>query len=219
LPRSSMTFWLAPPSIKWIARLAAADPIRVLDVGCGFGAPSVFNKFFPNCEYHGLDQNEQSLLPGEKERMHRFYAANLETDSLDALPDGYFDAIVVSHVIEHLINGENALERLPRKLKRGGIIYIEYPGVKSLRVPHARKGFLHFHDDLTHVRLYSVAEVSNILLRSGCRVERAGTRRDLIRLAMSPALAMRGLLMQGDLWSGRLWDLFGIAEFVVARKT
>jgi SAM-dependent methyltransferase len=181
-----MKFWLAPPSIKWIARLGGPAPIRVLEIGWGLCVP---------------------LL-----------AANLETDSLEALPDDYFDAIVVSHVIEHLINGENALERLPRKLKRGGIIYIEYPGVRSLRVPHARKGFLHFHDDLTHVRLYSVAEVSNILLRSGCRIERAGTRRDVIRLAMSPALAMRGLFMQGDLWSGRLWDLCGIAEFVVARK-
>ena len=209
---------MAPPSIKWIARLVTTKNIRVLDVGCGFGAPSMFKRFYPNCEYHGLDRSEEHLLPGEKERMHNFYSADLENDDLEALPDGYFDAIVVSHVIEHILNGENCLRRLSLKLKHGGIVYIEFPGVRSLAVPHAKRGFLHFHDDPTHVRLYSVGEVSNVLLRSGCSIVRAGTRRDPYRLLLSPALALRGIIMQGDVWSGRLWDMFGIAEFIVARR-
>jgi len=88
-----------------------------------------------------------------------------------------------------------------------------------LNVPHSGPGsFLHFHDDGTHVRVYSVVEVSNIMLRAGCKIITAGTRRDLPRLLLTPVFAARGLLRYGNIFSGRLWDAFGIAEVVVARR-
>ena len=215
----SVRLWLAPPAIKKVARCFTVSRPRVLDVGCGFGAARKFTKFCPRCEYSGLDRDKAFLLPDDVSRMHRFYEADLETSDLSCIPDGHFDAIILSHVIEHLRNGEDCLRRLVSKLKSGGVIYVEYPGVRSLAVPHATGGgFLHFHDDPTHVRLYSVSEVVNTLLSSGCQIVSAGTRRDAIRLLLSPFLALRGLIVRGSLWSGRLWDLYGIAEFVMARK-
>jgi SAM-dependent methyltransferase len=209
--------WLAPPSIKWITRFSGRTG-RILDVGCGFGSSMIFRRFCPNCEYYGLDQDRKSLAPGDEAWMRRFYEADLDTDTLSHVPDAYFDAIVLSHVIEHLRHGEECLIRLASKLKPGGVIYVEYPGVRSLNVPRAKRGFLHFHDDPTHVRIYSVPKISNVLLNAGCQILRAGTRRDPLRLSLSPIFAVRGILTRGDVWSGRLWDLFGIAEYVVARK-
>ena len=120
---------------------------RVLDVGCGFGAARKFTRFCPRCEYHGLDRDKASLLPDDVSRMHRFYEADLETSDLSCIPDGHFDAIILSHVIEHLRHGEDCLRRLVSKLKSGGVIYVEYPGVRSLAAPHATGGgFLHFHE-------------------------------------------------------------------------
>lgn len=200
-------------------RLVRSEQVRILDIGCGFGSPSMFKRFCPGCEYHGLDRSEEWLLPQDKAQMQRFYTADLEKDTLEAVPGEFFDAIVISHVIEHLSNAENCLPQLARKLKHGGVIYIEWPGIGSLQVPHAKTGFMHFHDDPTHVRLYSVGEVSNIVLRSGCKIIRAGTRRDPLRFMLSPVLALRALILKRDMWSGRLWDFFGIAEFVVARRT
>lgn len=214
-----MRLWTAPPPLKAIARLAGPCGMRVLDIGCGFGSPQKFKRYLPDCEYHGLDRTEEFLEPRDKSLMERFYLADLEKDTLAALPDGYFDAIVLSHVIEHVLNGEVCLQKLAPKLRSGGVIYIEYPGAKSLNVPHAKPGkFLHFHDDPTHVRVYSVPEVSNVMLRSGCMIVRAGTRRDLPRLLATPLLALRGLLVYRHVWSGRLWDAFGIAEVVIARR-
>lgn len=181
--------------------------------------PAGDSSVIPECEYSGLDRTKAFLLAGDEQTMHRFYQVDLEADPLDGVPDGYFDAIVLSHVIEHLSNGEVCLQKLVAKLRSGGIIYIEYPGAKSLNVPHAGSGmFLHFHDDPTHVRVYSVVEVSNVMLRAGCEILRAGTRRDLPRLLLTPFLAARGLLRHGNIFSGRLWDGFGIAEVVVARR-
>lgn len=209
----------APPAIKSIARLAGGGSVRILDVGCGFGSAQNFKRYLPECEYHGLDRTTEYLLAGDRKVMHRFYQADLETNSLDEVPDTYFDAIVLSHVIEHLHEGEACLQKLATKLRSGGIIYIEYPGARSLNVPHSGPGsFLHFHDDGTHVRVYSVVEVSNVMLRAGCNIVRAGTRRDWPRLLLTPVFAARGLVQHGNIFSGRLWDAFGIAEVVVARR-
>ena len=77
----------APPSIKSIARLAGAGRLRVLDVGCGFGSAQSFKHYLPDCEYHGIDRTRDYLRPGDVEAMHRFYLADLESDSLDEIPE------------------------------------------------------------------------------------------------------------------------------------
>lgn len=212
-------FWFAPPSIKHLVRHSVVEPPVLLDVGCAFGSALKLKRFYPDCEYHGLDRDDRSLSPADLSAMHRFYSADLETNDLSEIPDSYFDAIIVSHVIEHLRNAEVCLGRLTSKLKTGGLIYVEYPGVRSLGVPRAhRGGFLHFHDDPTHVRIYSIPDVANALIAADCNVVTAGIRRDRLRLALTPALALRGLWSHGSIWSGRLWDWFAIAEFVMARR-
>jgi SAM-dependent methyltransferase len=207
-----------PPSLKPFYSKFKSSPIRLLDVGCGPYSPSKTKKHFPCCEYHGVDLNDKSLDDENRDFVTRFYSLNLDNDPLDDIPDEYFDVIVMSHIIEHLHFGLEVLARLTQKLRPGGFVYIEFPGVRSLNMPTARSGFLHFHDDPTHVRLYTIPEIVNTLLANKCSIIRAGIRRDRARLLMTPFLFARGLLLHGDPWSGRLWDAFGIAEFVYARK-
>jgi len=205
-----------PPHLKRFYHDFRGRQFRILDIGCGHHSPAKVKRYFPYCEYHGLDLEMVELDENDRRLMTRFYKANLETDTLDAVPDNYFDVIVMSHVIEHLHHGVEALNRLARKLRTGGLFYIEYPGWRSLGVPSAKAGFLHFSDDPTHVRLYTLQEVVNILLANRFTILKAGTRRDRMRLLFTPLLLMRGLL-HGNLWSGRPWDAFGIAEYVYAR--
>jgi SAM-dependent methyltransferase len=206
-----------PPHLKRIYPRFRDRPFTLLDIGCGYNAPSKVKKYLPQCEYHGIDLEMVGLDDDDRRFMRRFYQVNLEHDSLSDIPDAYFDAIVMSHVIEHLRNGVHALERLVGKLKPGGFIYVEFPGLGSLSAPSTRKGFLHFSDDPTHVRLYSTQEVVNALLGRGLTIVSAGTRRDRLRLMLTPALLLRGAL-QGDVWSGRPWDFFGIADYVFAQR-
>jgi SAM-dependent methyltransferase len=207
-----------PPHFKPFFWKYQACRLRLLDVGCGAHAPSKAKKYFPLCEYHGVDLDDKALDPADQASLTRFYALDLDQDPLDQIPSEYFDVIIISHVIEHLLHGLEAVASLAQKLRPGGYIYIEFPGVRSLNVPHARHGFLHFHDDPTHVRLYTVPEVVNVLLEHQCTIIKAGVRRDLARLLLTPLLLGRGLLQQGDIWSGRPWDLFGIAELIYAQK-
>jgi len=207
-----------PPSLKRFYREYCTRRFRLLDVGCGHHSPSKVKLYFPHCEYHGLDLEMVELNENDLRVMTKFYQVNLDADSLDAVPDNYFDVIVMSHVIEHLHRGLEAVSCLSMKLKVGGLFYIEYPSWRSLGVPSAKRGFLQFCDDPTHVRIYSIQEVANTLLHKHFTILHAGTRRDGIRLLFTPLLLLRGL-SQGDIWSGRLWDAFGIAEYVYGVKT
>lgn len=93
--------------------------------------------------------------------MEKFYELDLTLLDYAAIPNNFFDAIMMAHVIEHLHNGEEVLPLLVKKLKPGGHFYIEYPGKKSTTLP-SMYGTLNFKDDPTHVRLYSVNELKKV---------------------------------------------------------
>jgi hypothetical protein len=116
--------------------------------------------------------------------------------------------------VEHLHNGDKVIEGLVPKLKPNGIVYIEFPGPRSLNLP----GILNFHDDDTHVRMFTAAEVSKILHRCGCLVQAAGTRRVWSRVVLTPVTMAYHRLKRGRLLGGALWDLTGFAEYVVGRR-
>ncbi len=152
--------------------------------------------------------------------MEALILADLETDSLDRLENGFFDVIVMSHVLEHLRGGIAALERLCDKLAPSGFLYVEFPSVRSLNLPEARHT-LNFSDDPTHIRVYDIKDVANAVMDKGLRVIRAGRRREWLRIALSAATAPRQLscyLKEGRLHGIGLWDAMGFADFVYARR-
>ncbi len=206
------------PKILHINRTFGNTAFTLLDVGAGNRSASKTKLIFPNCEYHGLDivrdfNNEESDFAA----MHSFYELDLTLLNLDAIPDDYFDFIRMAHVIEHLHNGDLVLPALIKKLKPRGYFYIEYPGEKSMHLP-SMHGTLNFKDDPTHVRLYSVKEVSSIFENSNCRVIESGTRRNKLFILLTPFRLLAGLLSAKKLNANIFWDILGFAEFVFAQK-
>lgn len=206
-----------PSKFRFVRKEFGGREFNLLDVGCGFHAPSKTVSYFPNCNYFGVDRDIVELDSGDMEAMKEFYKVDLDTGDLSVIPDNAFDVIVVSHVIEHLHHGIDVLMLLATKLRKGGCLYIEYPGARSLAMPNAKRGFLNFSDDPTHVRVYSLPEVANALLDAGLFIIRAGTRRDPFRLLFTPLFLLRGAL-RGDFWGGGIWDAAGNCEYALARS-
>jgi hypothetical protein len=123
----------------------------------------------------------------------------------------------MSHIIEHLHNGDKVIEGLLPKLKKGGYIYIEYPGQRSTKLP-SMKRTLNFYDDPTHVRIYSVAEVTKVLETNGCEVLRGTTRRYWPYIALLPLTVVSETIKYGFIPGGVFWDIAGFAEYVFAIK-
>lgn len=149
--------------------------------------------------------------------MKAFYEMDLTQLNFSVLPDNYYDGIWMVHVIEHLHNGDKVIVGLLSKLKRGGKMYIEYPGIRSTKLP-SMYGTLNFYDDATHVRIYSTAELSKLFGMNGCRVLKKGVRRNPWFIAAMPfriiSSLVRGKKLQGNIF----WDLLGFAEYLWVEK-
>ncbi len=169
-------------------------PFRLLDVGAGNHSAYRITTLFPHCTYYGLDLNRNyNYNEDDFKRMKDFYELDLVRLDYSIIPDQFFDAIWMVHVIEHLPNGDRVIEKLLDKLKPGGFVYVEYPGHKSTMLP-SMHGTLNFYDDPTHVRLYTVKELEQVFEKMDCRIIRSGTRRNWYYIAATPLrIAMKML--------------------------
>lgn len=190
----------------------------ILDVGAGSHSASITKKWLPQCHYTGIDISKSyDNDEADFKAMDEFYEMDLTKLEFDKIPENTYDLIVMSHVIEHLYNGDKVMLALLSKLKKGGIIYIELPSEKSIRFPSMRET-LNFFDDETHCRIYPLTELCNLLLREQVRILSAGTRRQLINILIMPLKVPLQLLTKGYVRAGVFWDVYGFADYVIAKK-
>jgi SAM-dependent methyltransferase len=193
------------------------SPFVLLDIGAGNHSASKYKRAFPNCEYHGVDLDKNyNNDENDFKQMKAFYEMDLTKLDFSSIPDNYFDFIMMAHIIEHLHNGDQVIEGLISKLKSGGYIYIEYPGIQSTKLP-SMNGTLNFYDDDTHVRIYSTKEISGIL-SSNFDIKKAGLRRNFAFLCAMPFKILFNLLQFKKPSGNMFWDLLGFAELVFAQK-
>jgi len=193
------------------------NPFILLDIGAGNHSCSKYKNAFPNCEYHGVDldknynndENDFSL-------MKAFYEMDLTLLDFSSIPNNYFDFIMMAHIIEHLHNGDKVIEGLIPKLKSGGYIYIEYPGIQSTKLP-SMNGSLNFYDDDTHIRVYSIPEITKVL-GNQFEILSSGTRRNLAFLIAMPFKILLNAIKFKKPSGNTFWDLLGFAELVFAQK-
>lgn len=203
---------------RFMRRSFGNAPFKLLDVGAGNYSASKTAALFPNCEYYGLDLDKNyNNNEADFKAMKVFYELDLTKLDYSIIPDQYFDGIWMSHVIEHLHNGDAVVAGLLEKLKPGGYFYIEYPGQKSTTLPSMR-GSLNFKDDPTHVRIYSVSELKNVFEQNGCNVLKSGTRRNWFYIAAMPFRMASSLIKRGHLMGNLFWDLLGFAEYLWVKK-
>jgi len=100
---------------KWVATWAARIPAgsRVLDVGAG-SAP--YRSFFQHCEYKAHDFGQVPELKAH------YTELDYISDIVDIpVPDGHFDVVICTEVLEHVPEPIKAIQEMSRILKPGGI--------------------------------------------------------------------------------------------------
>jgi len=145
-------------------------PRVILDIGIANNSYAECKAVFPNSVYHGLDYQKIDFKMNKEDR---FLLCNLDSDgALDGIPADY-DLIIVNHVMEHLTHGREVLSKLCGLLQRGGILYAEFP---SIRTAYKRKigHSYHFHEDPTHKAFYQLEDLANTAIAAGCNVVSCG---------------------------------------------
>lgn len=204
------------------SRLARGKGRTCLDVGCGPKSPEIVRHWFPELDYHAVDLLPREEFGAAAAQVSRYFQLNLEEDRLDDVDDLSYDAVIFSHVIEHLTDGLTTLVKVSKKVNVGGYIFVETPSMRTLSLPHA-DGFLHFHDDADHRRLYDLKDIANALLSQGFEIVNGGTRRDPLGvLVIGPAAVLFNVvyyLRKRRIYGPPLWDLLGVSTYVIAKRT
>jgi SAM-dependent methyltransferase len=194
------------------------NSFKLLDVGAGNHSAAKTLTIFPACQYYGIDLDKNYNNSAEDFKvMKGFFEMDLTMLDFEPIPDEFFDGIWIVHVIEHLYNGDEVIKKLLPKLKKGGFMYVEYPGEKSTKLP-SMNGTLNFKDDPSHIRLYSVKELSKIFTGNGCEVLRSGTRRNIFFIIAMPFRIINYRIHGKKLIGNIFWDLLGFAEFLWIKK-
>lgn len=188
----------------------------LLDVGCGNHWPSRTKLLFKNVSYHGVDRDLYNNSADDMSTMDKYFQIDLSREGISVIPECSYDVVMLVHVIEHLKQGDKLIQELCSKIKSRGKIYIEYPSVKSLSLPNLSVT-LNFSDDESHIRLYDLKEISNLLLDNDFKIIRAGYRRSWLRIFLTPVMFVLCVL-RGKSVAPSLLDITGFAEYVYAEK-
>jgi SAM-dependent methyltransferase len=117
-------------SYDWAGRtVAAANPKRLLDVGCGNGG-RLFNylKKIP-AEFHGVEGNP---LEAARAREKQIQITSFDLNGRWSYQDDFFDGIHSSQVIEHVHNTRLFLSEAYRVLAPGGVMVMTSENLCSL---------------------------------------------------------------------------------------
>jgi SAM-dependent methyltransferase len=111
------------------------DIKNILDIGCGSGhGLKYLQERIPGSSIYGIESSPRccEILQGDE------IGAALVTDDVDSdwisAYKGFFDLIVMRHVIEHILEPIESLGRIKTVLRPGGFIYTATPDMMRPRV-------------------------------------------------------------------------------------
>jgi len=223
--RAAYNWLVYPHRIAFIRRLLPPGGGRILDVGCGNHGPRITKRYLPECEYHGVYNERWNLDAADDRCIDRLFRLDLnESGALGAVPDAAYDAVICSHLLEHLDAPRRVFDGLADKVKPGGVFYAETPAERSLRLPRAERGWmgfrgcLSFYDDDTHTGLVDLGPPAAALAEAGWSVRGPRARWMWRRVLLFPCYCVGCLLFKGFIPASVLWDVTGFAKYVVARR-
>lgn len=152
--------------------LISSAPGRILDCGCGAGDNA---RILSSC---GWRVTGVTIDPTEREAAQTSCESVYLADLEEGLPPAVgkdFDAVLASHVLEHLARPEKLLHDVRHKLKPQGTLAVALPNIAhySQRISHLRGGFTYTETgqlDRTHLRLYTYWTARELLETNGYRV-------------------------------------------------
>jgi len=159
---------------------------RIVDVGCGDGsATHLVRNLDARNTVIGVDWSATALAQA-RARGLLVIQGEVDTAGLP-LPDGCADVVIMSELIEHLVDTDTAVDEVRRVLRPGGVLLLSTPNLAawfnrglvglgiqpvfsevSLRGVYGRPG----HEVVGHLRLFTRRALVEFLTARGFRCER-----------------------------------------------
>lgn len=158
----------------FVARLPISHDAAILEVGCGTGATGALAKARGRAgRYVGIELHEPSAIKA-RDCLDDVLIGDVEHMALPFKP-ATFDALILSEVLEHLIDPWAVLENLSPLVRPGGIVLASSPNVSHWRViAQLLRGRFDLTDrgvfDRTHMRWFTPATFTAMFERAGFKV-------------------------------------------------
>lgn len=158
--------------VREIAKVLLGDSrCKVLDVGCGDG--SLLEPFCESQQCYGVDISEPQLKKARTKGI-RTWRIDLESERLPFAND-FFDLVICSETIEHLLDADNLLQEIHRILRLGGIFILTFPNVNQpvswlMQILFDLPPRFSARYKSPHVRDYTLRIIKNILVNFGFEV-------------------------------------------------
>lgn len=149
-------------------RLASLFPqgSKILDIGCGGGWKLDLYKEF-GWETYGFDISSEAVETA------RAKGHNVITERVEHLfySDNYFDAIQISHVIEHLPNPVFTIKKAFSLLKEEGMLLLETPNISSFFAKVFKTDFWQI-DSPRHFQIFNIKSLTFLLNDCGFIIDK-----------------------------------------------
>jgi SAM-dependent methyltransferase len=199
-----------------IRHLPATPGGRLLDVGCGSGG---FLAQMAELGWHaqGIDPDPAAVAQAREAGLDVTQGTLADLDSDEHA--GAFDAITLSHVIEHLHDPGGNLRRINQLLRPGGLLWIATPNLEALGLRRFGRDWLGL-DPPRHLVLFTRASLERLLRDAGLEPfpPPAASPHALQMFSQSTAIGQGRLPDEGPLnGTGRLRALAAVANLVSLR--
>ncbi|MCM8789447.1 MAG: class I SAM-dependent methyltransferase [Candidatus Omnitrophica bacterium] len=159
---------------------------RLLDVGCGNGHFLAFMQRV-GWKVYGVEIDPEAAAIAKETHNVCVYVGTLQGAGFS---DEFFDAITMSHVIEHLPDGFDVLKECHRILMPGGYLCIATPNLGSWGQSIFKKYWLAL-DPPRHLYLWTPKALSRIVEKAGFKIIRCNTFAKNARLIFTQSRIIR----------------------------
>lgn len=138
----------------------------LLDVGCGRGL-LLDMMMKDGWRVTGVEFNEETASYARE-----VYKIDvISPQAMTALSDGTYDAIMISHVLEHMQDPAAVLRTSVRLLKKNGLLFIAVPNLSSLQAYLGRSNWFHL-DVPYHLYHFTLSGLRRLLLENSMKIAR-----------------------------------------------
>ena len=158
-------------------RLGVGPGTTVIDVGCGAGRHT-FEAYRRGASVVGFDQSASDLndvdtmlqaMRAEGEVPLSAKGEAVKGDALDLpYPDGTFDCVIASEILEHVPEDDRAISELVRVLKPGGSLAITVPRWLPEKICWLLSDEYHANEG-GHIRIYKADELRDKITARGLK--------------------------------------------------
>ena len=182
----------------WVIELPRDPNARILEIGCGDGSTGALALSEGKCGHYCGVELCSNVAEMANKRLSQIVVGNVEQLQLPWQPET-FDAIIMSEVLEHLVDPWATLRKIRPLMKSGGLVFSSSPNISHhsviamlLRGEWALTDFGKM--DRTHLRWFTPKTYRALFESSGYSVDSLGEVAPLSRKARIASLLTFGSL-------------------------